>query len=204
MILLSWVYPALLGLFFSATAAPSTCVPPRPIFTAQDQSAVLGPCRHFQGFAIQKSRIAKTSLRTAIFEDVDVEKTDWEQVDFTGTHFLATHFRQVRARKNFFESTVWRGGEIQNSDLSGSFFDSSQFHGTRWYQVNFAAASLKKIKADHCYLQQVNFEGADLRGAHFANCVFVAVTWRRALFNDETQLPFSKVEKAHLGMVYQP
>ena len=112
---------------------------------------------------------------------------DGECADFRGTARINITYR-----------------DFENANLRGADFSGNGCYETTFRRSDLTGAKLVGIAGNGCRFEEVDLTRADLRGARLARAQMEKVTLTQALFDQRTELPFSREHALARGMVEAP
>lgn len=118
------------------------------------------------------------------------------------TFFLALMVLAVPAMA---QSKDLRHAYLFEAELVGADFSGADLYRCQLGRANLQKANLQNANLAGAYLYKADLRGADLRGAKFATALKGAelkhTKLEGALFDENTELPFSTAEALNRGMV---
>ena len=170
---------------------------------------LVGPCgdigalRVDKGSALaprfEKSRLVGLRSLSAFFTRVSFDESDLEAAEFREAVITRSTFRQVKCiRCNL------SGAIIKSSNLSHANFSSASFRGARLQNLDFRESNLQGADLRGANLSYSDFRKADLKGALLGETVMFGSQWTGALFNAQTELPFTREVAQQKGMIFSP
>ena len=122
-------------------------------------------------------------MRCLNFKDVSFSLSDLSGADLSRSIFLNANFKQTNLAYS----------DIIGTDLQKANLSECNLHGANLSGANLQKANIKKA----------NFSFADLSGANLKNTIYSDETiFAKALFNLETELPFSYEAAKAKGMIF--
>jgi uncharacterized protein YjbI with pentapeptide repeats len=94
--------------------------------------------------------------------------------------------------------------DFENANLRGADFSGNGCYATTFRRSDLTGAKLVGIAGNGCRFEEVDLTRADLRGARLARAQMEKVTLTHALFDQRTELPFSREQALARGMVEAP
>ena len=131
----------------------------------------------FQGSLISNIILESSLIENCAFMNSSLEKVDLKETVVSATSFFSCLMTDLQAESSHFEGVSFYKTDLRGSNFKGASFEGCLFEGTD--------------------LSCVDFSGADLSLCNFYGCHSVV----GAIFDHETQLPFSTKEAKSLGMV---
>lgn len=133
---------------------------------------------HFEGVTLHNFSLARCSLERAVFEQCRFHVSVFLNMDLRSTDLRTSRFREVKfedCRFDFLHLQGWTCEKLSlvYCDLTNTLFTESQ---------------LKDSVFQNCRANEVNFQGADLRGAVFRNVNFHAGSSRCGMLNEKPAL----------------
>lgn len=193
-----------LFLFLFATSALADCPEGRTSIQVQSGSMNFKPCLEIKSASFTKLDLVGVVANDSFIQNTLFKEVIFRQNQFSNSELSLVDIEKVKARNSNFTGSRWQGGGIKESQILESEFAKSELKGVRWIRVDAANSSFRDSRWSQCYLEDVNLEDTDLRGAQFERCLFVNVKLHGALFNKATILPVSEAYRAEQGMVFKP
>lgn len=133
---------------------------------------------HFEGAALHNFTLARCSLERVVFEQCDFHVGVFLKLDLRTADFRTSRFHNVKfedCRFDFLHLQGWTCEKLCLAfcDLTNTLFIESQ---------------LKDSVFQNCRANEVNFQGADLRGSIFRNVNFHAGSSRCGMLNEKPAL----------------
>ncbi len=144
-------------------------------------------------FKLTGSQVEFGDLRFAKMNGAKIDACHFQQTFFSGANLLSAKLNKSSFVGSYFE----------NANLGLVFAESADFSGIKASGIRFDGANLEKAKFIGADLWGASFVGANLSGADFTNAVVLMGTFRGALFDDKTILPFSVAEALKKGMKHR-
>ena len=136
----------------------------------------------FSGSEFLNSQVKNTDFSRSQLSDIKWKNTDIDSCSFTDADIKGWKWdnnagRAAIVRRCDFSRSSWDDMDIGNADLTEGIFDSASMSGTRFENVQlnnalFRNCQLAAAKFLNCKeLTQASFQGANLFGAKFDNCI---------------------------------
>jgi uncharacterized protein YjbI with pentapeptide repeats len=90
----------------------------------------------------------------------------------------------------------------QSADLSEADLQAADLSHADLTGSNLSKANLRQARLDRANLEDADLRGADLRSTHLSAARVAGAKLYGALFDQWTDLPFTKQDALRLGMVY--
>jgi len=159
------------------------------------------------GYSLKETRVADKDLSKHKFRSLSLQDSVLENVNFSGARFESTTWRKSTVKKNNLSRSAVKHGFFEDSKLievnfSGSQFERMTAKDTRFMEVDFSGANLKKGQISGSEFHQAKFKDADMTetkikdtsfrkadisGADFTGASFEDVDWTDVIYDCKTK-----------------
>ncbi len=139
----------------------------------------------------KREQALQTDLAGVTIVAGDFRKHSYSFMNITDCDLSFSNFRQA----NLISAL------ISCSDLSGVNLTDANLEYSELEHTSLAHAQLCRANLQGSKFESVDFNGSDLRGADLTGCILHRCTFKDALFDRQTLLPFSLARARQLGMI---
>lgn len=170
------------GLFYSASLLASS-----PIIKNQNKNSLYSVAGQ-----IVDLRISYSTIKNSYWISTDFEAADIANSAFMNVSSFYGSFAKAKFYGNSMTLSTFIRTDFSESEMVGNLVENSRFLG-----VNFSKAYFHGSRFINC-----DFQDTDFRSANLKDVTFLLSNLRGALFNSQTQLPFSQEQALAQGMIY--
>lgn len=152
----------------------------------------------FQGMKMESSNLDKCDLQGVNFYQTVLKRTSFDGADLRKAVLEDSSLVNAKLRQAKMDDANMKNVDLRGAVLSGTriarvrferaILDGLDFRGFNFISCSFSGSSLKDVRLDGCFLEDADFELANLQGANLsktlvANAVFEGADLRGAILS---------------------
>ena len=154
----------------------------------------------FQGTRIESSTFQNGKMEYADLQGLTSKSNRMENTSFYGSKLLWSLWEDSNLRGSDLSYVAVDGSQFKNSDLRNTRLTGASLNGVGFAAVHLDRADLQDAYMVGAQLITTTLNNALLCGTDMSNVQVVRSTFRGAIYDSSTRLPFSEQEAQKQGM----